>query len=317
MMTNTFSNASQLVYGCMGLGGNWDASHPTAAHVKQARTVIDTALAQGITVFDHADIYTLGKAESVFGQALKEAPAMRDDMVLQSKCAIRFADELGPKRYDFSARWITESVNHSLQRLATTHLDILLLHRPDPLMELEEVCATLMQLQQQGKIRHVGVSNMNSHQIAYLQSALDTPIIANQLEMSLGFRDWLEDGITTGSPANRQMGYAPGTLEYCMQHKIQLQAWGSLAQGRFSGGQTQGSTDSAVQQLVARLADEYATTPEAVVLGWLMRHPANIQPVIGTTNPDRIAACARATEVTLSREHWYQLLETVRGEEIP
>lgn len=317
MMKNTFSNASQLVYGCMGLGGSWDDSQPTAAHIKQARSVIDTAFEQGITVFDHADIYTLGKAESVFGQALKEAPSMRDDMVLQSKCAIRFADELGPKRYDFSAQWVTESVDNSLQRLGTSHLDILLLHRPDPLMELDELCTTLMQLQQQGKIRHVGVSNMNSHQIAYLQSALDTPIVANQLEMSLGFRDWLEDGITTGSPANRQMGYAPGTLEYCMQNKVQLQAWGSLAQGRFSGGQAQDSNDSAVQQLVARLASEYETTQEAVVLGWLMRHPANIQPVIGTTNPDRIAACARATDIMLSREHWYLLLETVRGEEVP
>ncbi len=317
MMNALFPSASRLVYGCMGLGGDWDQSSPTSAHVTQARAVIDSALDNNITVFDHADIYTFGKAETVFGAALKEAPTLRDKMVLQSKCAIRFEDELGPKRYDFSKQWITSSVENSLSRLHTDYLDILLLHRPDPLMEVDDVCEALSALKQDGKIKQVGVSNMHGHQIAYLQHALDMPVVANQIEMSLAFRDWVEDGMTTGSLENRSMGFAPGTLEYCMQNNIQLQAWGSLAQGRFSGGKFQQDNDKAVAALVSTLAAEYQTTSEAIVLGWLMRHPANIQPVIGTTNPSRIDACAKACDISLSREHWYALLEAARGQEVP
>ena len=316
-MQTYFPTASKLVYGCMGLGGSWDNSPISSVHIKQAREIVETALDLGISVFDHADIYTLGKAESVFGQVLREAPELRQSMIIQSKCAIRFEDSLGPKRYDFSADWISESVEGSLERLGIEQLDVLLLHRPDPLMELDEVAQTLTTLQSQGKIKHVGVSNMHGHQLAFLQSALDTPIIANQLEMSLAFRDWVEDGITTHSPHNRTIGYAPGTLEYCMQNNVQLQAWGSLAQGRYTGAKATTEAEAATQKLVTKLAAEYATSPEAMVIAWLLRHPANIQPVLGTTNPARLAACHQALNVRLSRGHWYQLLETARGEELP
>lgn len=316
-MQRYFPSASKLVYGCMGLGGSWDDSPFETTDVGHARTAIEAALEAGITVFDHADIYTLGKAESVFGEVLRDAPELKESMIIQSKCAIRFEDDAGPKRYDFSADWIRQSVEGSLARLGIEQLDVLLLHRPDPLMELEEVAGTLCALQEQGKIKHVGVSNMHGHQLAFLQSALATPIIANQLEMSLAFRDWVEDGITTHSHHNRHMGYAPGTLEYCMQHDVQLQAWGSLAQGRYTGASVTDAADQATQALVARLAADYACSPEAIVLAWLLRHPANIQPVVGTTTPARIKACSEAVSVTLSREHWYQLLETARGEELP
>ena len=184
-------------------------------------------------------------------------------------------------------------------------------------MELDEVAGTLKLLQQQGKIKHVGVSNMHGHQINYLQSALSTPIVANQLEMSLGFRDWLEDGITTNSAANRDTGYASGTLEYCMMNNVRLQAWGSLAQGRYTGAKVENSNDRATADLVAQLAGEYQTTPEAIVLAWLMRHPANIAPVLGSTNIDRIKASQKAEDVHLSREHWYKLFESARGQEMP
>lgn len=316
-MQTYFPTASKLVYGCMGLGGSWDNSPISADHVRQAREIIETALDGGITVFDHADIYTFGKAESVFGQVLRDAPHLKQSMIIQSKCAIRFEDALGPKRYDFSADWITHSVEGSLERLGIEQLDVLLLHRPDPLMELDEVAQTLTTLQSQGKIKHVGVSNMHSHQLAFLQSALNTPIIANQLEMSLAFRDWVEDGITTHSANNRSMGYAPGTLEYCMQNNVQLQAWGSLAQGRYTGAGNPTATEAATKELVAQLANDYATSPEAIVIAWLLRHPANIQPVLGTTSPSRLAACHQAIDVELSRGHWYQLLETARGAELP
>lgn len=317
MLSHYFPNASKLVYGCMGLGGDWDSSPVTREHYTQTRDIIETALENNITVFDHADIYTLTKAEQVFGQVLKDAPSLKDKMILQSKCAIRFEDEAGPKRYDFSAKWITESVDGILSRLGIEQLDILLLHRPDPLIELSEVAQTIHDLQASGKIKHLGVSNMHGHQIAFLQSALDTPIVANQLEMSLAFRDWVEDGITTNSAHNRNMGYAPGTIEHCMLNKVQLQAWGSLAQGRYTGGNAEFEEDVATAALVTKLAAEYGVSPEAIVLGWLMRHPAGIQPVIGTTNLQRIRQCTEATNVTLSREHWYALLESARGSDVP
>lgn len=312
-----FPNASRLIYGCMGLGGGWNNSPATKADVNQARTIIDKVLGLDINVFDHADIYTFGKAEQVFGEALKQSPTLRDNMIIQSKCAIRFEDELGPKRYDFSAQHLTASVEGILSRLHIEQLDILLLHRPDPLMELDEVAGVLQQLKTQGKIKHIGVSNMHGHQIAYLQSALSSPIVANQLEMSLAFRDWLEDGVTTNSIANRQTGYASGTIEYCAMNNVQLQAWGSLAQGRYTGAETQSEHDHATAKLVSSLAAQYQTTPEAIVLAWLMRHPAKVQPVLGSTNLSRIEASQRAVDISLSREHWYMLFETARGQEMP
>lgn len=316
-MQQHFPQASRLIYGCMGLGGGWNNGPASSSDVQQAHAVIEKALELNINVFDHADIYTFGKAETVFGKVLKENPALKAQMILQSKCAIRFEDELGPKRYDFSAQWIEQSVEGILQRLNIEQLDILLLHRPDPLMELGEVASTLANLQQSGKIKHIGVSNMHGHQIAYLQSALSSPIVANQLEMSLAFRDWLEDGMTTNSHANRNLGYASGTLEYCMLNKVQLQAWGSLAQGRYTGASSQSPADKATTALVSKLAQAYDTSPEAIVLAWLMRHPANIQPVLGTTNLARLAASEKAINVHLSREHWYLLLQTARGQEMP
>lgn len=312
-----FPSASRLVYGCMGLGGGWNNNPVTSDHINETHAIINKALELDINVFDHADIYTFGKAEQAFGEVLKTSPTLRDKMIIQSKCAIRFEDDLGPKRYDFSAKWINTSVEGILSRLHIEQIDVLLLHRPDPLMELDEVAECVASLQQQGKIKHIGVSNMNGHQIAYLQSSLSTPIVANQLEMSLGFREWVEDGITTNSTANRQVGYASGTVEHCMLNNIQLQAWGSIAQGRYTGATTNNNTDKNTAELVKRLASEYQTTPEAIVLGWLMRHPAKIQPVLGTTNLARLAACKEADNLTLSREHWYALVEAARGQEVP
>ncbi|MEG3766638.1 aldo/keto reductase [Alteromonas sp. 14N.309.X.WAT.G.H12] len=316
-MQKYFPQASRMIYGCMGLGGGWNTQPVAHQDVQQAHRVIEQVLSLDINVFDHADIYTFGKAETVFGRVLKDNPSLRDKLVIQSKCGIRFADESGPKRYDFSAKWIERSVEGILTRLNIEQLDILLLHRPDPLMALEEVANTLARLQQQGKITHVGVSNMHGHQIAYLQSALSTPVVVNQLEMSLACRDWLEDGITTNSKANCSSGYGSGTLEYCLLNNVQVQAWGCLAQGIYTGAKNQNNADAATANLVNQLASDYETSPEAIVLAWLMRHPANIQPVLGSTNLQRIKHCEAAMRVTLSREHWYLLLETARGHEIP
>ena len=170
---------SPLVYGCMGLGGGWNTNPITAEDIKQTQAIMEFCLEQGVKIFDHADIYTFGKAERAFGQVLKQAPSLRDQMSIQSKCGIRFADEKGGKRYDFSAQWITHSVEQILQRLHIDQIDVLLLHRPDPLMQLDELAQTLIALNAEGKIAHIGVSNMHTAQLAFLQSALPMPIRLN------------------------------------------------------------------------------------------------------------------------------------------
>jgi len=313
-----FPDVSPLVFGCMGLGGEWDASATTAEQREAGFLALETALEQGFNCFDHADIYTRGKAESLFGEFLKTQPGLRDQIVIQSKCAIRFADETTVGRYDFSAGYIESSVEASLRRLGIEQLDILLLHRPDPLMVVDEVAIVLAKLQQSGKLRHVGVSNFGAPQQHLLQAALSQPLVVNQLQMSLNNLDWLEANVLTGMPQGAQHYFAYGAVEYCQLNKVQIQAWGSLAQGKYTGGaHSLTVAEQYTAELVKKLAAEYQVSTEAIVLAWLRRHPAGIQPVIGTTNPARIKACAQATDVTLSREHWYALYVASRGNRLP
>ncbi|AWB43104.1 aldo/keto reductase [Paenibacillus sp. CAA11] len=309
--------ASQLVLGCMGLGGDWDKSHPiTQEHIKQAHEAVEAALSVGIHMFDHADIYTRGKAETVFGQVLKERPELREKIILQSKCGIRLTEsEEEPGYYDFSKEHILHSVDGSLKRLGAEYLDILLLHRPDPLVEPEEVAEALRQLKSSGKVRHFGVSNMSAGQIRLLQAACDEPFIVNQLEMSLLKTGFIDTGVTVNQGIAAHNIFPEGTLEHCRLENIQLQAWGPLAQGLFSGkpGQDQSENVQQTARLVAELAEEKGTTREAIVLAWLMKHPAHIQPVIGTVNPDRIRACGEAAKIQLSRLEWVKLYIASRG----
>lgn len=313
-----FPDVSPLVFGCMGLGGNWDEPLTTAEQRHAGFLALETALEQGFNCFDHADIYTRGKAEALFGEFLSGQPGLREQIIIQSKCAIRFADDTAVGRYDFSAEYIEQSVTGSLRRLGIEQLDILLLHRPDPLMVVDEVAVVLEKLLQSGKIRHVGVSNFGAPQQQLLQAAIQQPLVVNQLQMSLAQLDWLEANVLTGMPqgANHFFGY--GTVEYCQLNKVQIQAWGSLAQGKYSGsGQTLSPAEQQTADLVAKLAAAYQVSAEAIVLAWLRRHPAAIQPVIGTTHPARIKACAQAANITLSREHWYALYVASRGAPLP
>ncbi len=219
-LSSYLRNVGQVAYGCMGLGGGWNDNPVVAADIAQTRNVIDTALESGINLFDHADIYTFSKAEQAFGRALQQAPELRDQMFIQSKCGIRFEAEGNVGRYDFSADWVGQSVEGILNRLNTEKLDVLLLHRPDPLMELDELARTLENLKAQGQVDFFGVSNMNSHQIQYLQSALGQPIVANQIEMSLAKLDWLNDGVMINSQDHHQSDFASGTLEHCQMNNI-------------------------------------------------------------------------------------------------
>lgn len=304
-----------LVYGCMALGGDWGGGPVTEADIAQAHAAVEAALDIGVKLFDHADIYRRGKAEAVFGELLKRDPSLRARIRLQSKCGIRFADDANVGRYDLSAAYIEHSVDGILQRLAVERIDILLLHRPDPLMQPAEIARAFGRLKAAGKVGHLGVSNMHAGQMRWLQTALPEPLVANQLELSLAKLDAIDVGTTFNDPQalSRPGGVAwAGTLEYAQRHGVQIQAWGSLAQGRFND-----PAASPAAQAVHEIAAAHRTTANAVLLAWLLRHPASIQPVIGSGNPERIRACADATRIQLSREEWYRLYVTARGQALP
>ncbi|MFJ4694327.1 aldo/keto reductase family oxidoreductase [Streptomyces sp. NPDC088766] len=305
---------ARLLYGCMGLGGSWDAKPWTAADVSHAEAAVQAALEAGITAFDHADIYRYGKSEAVFGEVLARASGLRERILLQTKCGITLPDGARAGSYDLRGRAIVRRVEESLTRLRTDAVDVLLLHRPDPLARPEEIAEALRTLHGQGLVRQFGVSNMSAAQIAFLQAHLDVPLVVDQLEMSLARRDWVESGVLLNSPAWAANGFPHGTVEHCVAHDIRVQAWGALAQGRFTGG-----SDAPAARLVADLAARKGTTPETVLLWWLQRHPAGIAPVVGTTRPDRILACRDAVHraPALTHEEWYGLWVAARGAPLP
>ncbi|MDP9935884.1 putative oxidoreductase [Paenarthrobacter nicotinovorans] len=316
---NNANGRGRLIYGCMGLGGSWDGTSYGAAEIDQAAAVIESAQGIGIGLFDHADIYRSGKSEAVFGEVLVRSHGLREKIQLQTKCGIRLGERGLQTHYDLSREAILERVNESLKRLQTEYVDVLLLHRPDPLMDARKVADAVGQLMAEGKVRQLGVSNMSGAQIAYLQDRLETPVVANQLEMSLLKRDWLESTVLVNHPESAGSGFPHGTLEHCMDKGIELQAYGSLAQGRYTGAGAQSDAETATAAMLQRLAAEKHTTVEAVLLGWLMKHPARISPVVGNTNLSRIGACADAADVAaqMSRAEWYGLWMAARGSNIP
>lgn len=311
---------SRLAYGCMQLGGSWDSAPLTAAERTRAARLVATARDHGITLFDHADIYTRGKSEAVFGEVLQQVSGLRDSIVLQSKCGIYFEGDPhpgDPARYDFSYAHIVASVEGSLRRLQTDRLDILLLHRPDPLVEPDEVARAFDELHRAGKVRYFGVSNHTAGQMALLQQSIRQPLIANQVEVNLLHAGLIETGILANQP-NGAYTAAAGTLDYCRQHGILIQAWAPVAGGKLiDPARGADKRTRAAAGRVAQLAQARGTTREAVTLAWLLRHPAPIQPIIGTTNVERLRASCQADDVALSREEWYSLLAAARGASVP
>jgi predicted oxidoreductase len=311
---------SRIACGCMGLGGSWDRRSLTAALRSRAARLIETALEHGITLFDHADIYTWGKSEAVFGEALKELPGARERMVLQTKCGIRFPDDPrpgDPARYDFSRAHIIRAVEGSLRRLGTDRLDILLLHRPDALVEPEEVAGAFAELRQSGKVRHFGVSNHNAAQIALLQKHLDQPLVINQVELNIVHSYLIDDGVSANQESDRYAG-AAGTLDYCRLHEVMIQAWSPVARGKLINPPARADKRTRrTAGLVAELARAKRTSKEAIALAWLLKHPARIQPIVGSTRRDRLIASCLADGVDLSREEWYALFAAGRGAPVP
>jgi len=319
-LKNTDLEISRIAYGCMGIGGSWDDSHLNDETITKAIDSVSAALEGGINFFDHANIYAKGKSEIVFGKVLQEIRGIRDKIIIQSKCGIRFPGDPKPEspgRYDFSYENITGSTNASLNRLGIEQLDILLLHRPDPLMQPEEVGKAFDELHTQGKVRYFGVSNFNSGQITLLQNSLDMSLVVNQIEISLLHHHVFNDGILVNQLSGKYAA-ATGVIDYCMLNNIRVQAWSPVALGKIFNPPVE--AEGCIKKLARKIkdyAEEKNTSEEAIALAWLLKHPVGIQPVIGTTKPERILNSCKADDIELTREEWYTLFTIARGNPVP
>lgn len=265
----------------------------------QIEELIDSALSNGINFFDHADIYAGGEAEKAFGKVV--SPARREEMILQTKCGIRQG------MFDFSKEHILNSVEGSLKRLNTEYLDILLLHRPDTLMEPEEVAAAFDELQTSGKVRYFGVSNQNPGQMELLNKYCDDKIAFNQIQFSIAHAGIIESGLNVNMEIDPGLDRDGGILEYCRIKDITLQAWSPFQYGFFDGVFLENDTFPELNARINELAEQYEVEGSTIAIAWILRHPAHIQPIVGTTNKDRLAAIAKAADTPLTREEWYSL----------
>jgi predicted oxidoreductase len=283
---------SEISLGCMRIGrmdqGDVD-------------TLIQTALDVGIDFFDHADIYADGKSEEVFATAFKKTGLRREDVILQSKCGIRQG------MFDFSREHILSAVDGSLARLQTDYLDVLLLHRPDSLMEPEEIAEAFTQLEQSGKVRHFGISNMNPGQIELVKKSVTQPLIANQLQLSLTNTGMIDAGFNVNMEIDQSIVRDGGILEYCRLHDITIQPWSPFQYGFFEGVFLDNPKFPELNRVIDELVEAKGVANTAIAIAWLLRHPAKMQPIIGTTNVDRVRAIAAASDIELSREEWYAL----------
>lgn len=279
--------------------------------IAQAEAVIDAALRIGITRLDTADIYGGGASERVLGEVLAAHPSWRKELKIQTK----FGIVLGAQTtYRQDGDYVSACVETSLNRLQVDRLDSLLIHRPDPLADYFSTGKALMSLLEQGVIGRIGVSNMNEHQIALWQRVV--PVSANQLELSLAHHAFVDVDVDVNR-SGQHHDFPTGLLPYCMSHGIEIQAYSPLAGGLFENDRETSDAIRAARAVVARIAAEQGVAPAAVVLAWLMKHPAGIVPVVGSSNPDRIASYADLDSVSLSREQFYELYVAARGRPLP
>lgn len=311
---------SRLALGCMHFGGQGsDAGVPETRQI--ARTALETVFELGWNCFDHADIYCRGRSEAVFGSLIREMGIPRGGIFIQSKCGIRFAGDTGPSaphRFDFSKAYIIRSAEASLKRLNVEYLDLLLLHRPDLLMDTEEVYGALDFLRTSGKVKAFGVSNHTVLQMELLHAA-GIEILVNQVEINPLRPALLDCGVVAMGREPAPGHPADGTLEYHQLRGIVTQAWAPMAYGYLSGRQPDWDPQrvGAAAMVVGEIAEAHGVPAEAVVIAWLLRHPAGIQPIIGTRSAERLRACHRALNIQLSREDWYRIYTAGRGHPLP
>ncbi|EAE1302429.1 aldo/keto reductase [Listeria monocytogenes] len=298
---NSALTASEISLGCMRMA---DLSK------EDANKVINTALENGIDFFDHADIYGGGKSEEVFADAIDMNATVREKMILQSKCGIRQGF------FDFSKEHIISSVEGSLKRLKTDYLDTLLLHRPDTLFEPEEVAAAFTELEKSGKVRHFGVSNQNPGQIELLKKYVDQELIANQLQFSIMHTGMIDTGFNVNMTIDPSLDRDGGILEYSRLNNMTIQAWSPFQYGFFEGVFLDNDKFPELNKVIDKIATDKGVTNSAIAVAWIQRHPASFQTVVGTMNPGRIADIAKASDVTLSREEWYEIYRAA-GNQLP
>ena len=292
--------SSRLVYGCMRISGD-----NSSADREKGKAAIRAAIEAGYTHFDHADVYGGGNSESVFSEVLEEDPALRNRILITGKCGILQSTELNgafTKRYDFTRDYLLGSVEGSLQRLGTDYLDLFLLHRPDYLMNPEEVAAVFETLKEQGKVMHFGVSNFRPSQLSLLQKYCSVPLLANQVEINIDNMGAMLDG----------------TLDQCMELNVTPMAWCPLGGVVYPAWGETLSEDQygRIQVELASQSRKYDAKPWVVVLAWLLKHPSNILPIIGSTQPSRIKAALQSLDLEYTREDWYRLLQARNGQEV-
>lgn len=291
-LNNTNLSIPEIGMGCMRI--------VELENVDAVKGWVDTALEHGINFFDHADIYGKGRCEELFGQVL--TPSLREKIILQSKCSIRPGIA-----FDFSKEHILNSVDGILKRLNTEYLDILLLHRPDTLMEPEEVADAFRILKESGKVRHFGVSNQTPMQMELLSKYCDEPLLINQLQLSIAHCPMINSGINANMYNDSGINRDGGILEYCRLKDITIQAWSPFQYGMFEGIFLGNEKFAELNKVIDNLAEKYNVTNSAIAVAWILRHPAGIQTIVGTTNKDRIAQISKASEIRLTREEWYAL----------
>lgn len=307
---NTDLVSSVLSYGCMRIAGTWNPSEVTPERDEAGQKAVFAAFDAGYTLFDHADIYCRSECEAIFGRALAKAPSMRKEIIIATKCGIRFPGDPNPDsphRYDFSKSHILASCDKSLKKLGVETIDIYQLHRPDLLMDPAEVAEAFDILKSAGKVRYFGVSNFLPSFVTALQSALPFRLVVNQVEIHLGRLACLYDG----------------TLDQCLAEHLTPLSWSPLGGGFLGSGGTvrEDHPRKAVLDNLLKLLDETAekhgVNRTVISLAWLLKHPSKIIPIVGSANPERIKEATKAAEVELDREEWYRLLVAARGEGLP
>lgn len=265
----------------------------------EAEHFVQTAIEEGANFFDHADIYGDGTCEEIFSDAIHMNEDIRERIILQSKCGIRKG------MFDFSKEHILDSVNGSLKRLKTDYLDILLLHRPDALVEPEEVAEAFNILESSGKVRHFGVSNQNPMQIQLLKKSVKQPFVANQLQLSITNATMISNGINVNMENDPAVNRDGSVLDYCRLNDITIQPWSPFQYGFFEGVFLGNDKFPELNQKIDEIAEKYEVSNTTIAIAWLLRHPAHMQPIIGTMNTGRLKDCCKASDVYLTREEWY------------
>lgn len=281
--------------------------------VDQVEDLIESALEVGINAFDIADCYGHGKCEQILGEVLKRRPDLREKMWIQSKCGIRMEEFT---YFDFSKEHILEAVDGILERLNVDYIDSLLLHRPDALMEPAEIAEAFDLLKSQGKVIDFGVSNQNPMMMALIQKDVNQPLVANQLQLSAAFTPSFDAGFHVNMKQEAGIVRDSSIFEYCRLHDVVIQAW-SVLQFDYFGGVFLGSEKyPELNHVLNRLAEKYHVSPSAVAIAWVLRYPAKMQAVIGTTKKARVAEAAKAAEIQLTRKEWYEIY-LAAGNDLP